>query len=161
MSDYPPPPFEPNSRKFLYKSVVPVELWSVGVQINYDPTERKARVLFQAQGMTIVNGVPIVLPSVSDSLETDLGSQATRCFGYGLDPVTGADLSKVSIAGLDRIISCAFDTLHNERAFDRAAALEAINNPPPPVMPTAPTPPPAPEPPAPPAPEPPPEEPTP
>lgn len=123
---YPAPPFDPNSRKFLYKNAVPVELWAVGVQINYDPTVRKARVLFQAQAVTIVNGVAITLPNVTDSLEADLADSAMRCFGYGVDPVTGADLSKISIAGLDKIISCAFDTMHNERAIERARAAEAI-----------------------------------
>lgn len=138
MSEYPGPPFSPNSRKFMYKDVVPVELWAVGVQINYDPTARKARVFFQAQGMTLVNGVPIVLPNVTDQIESDLGGMATTCFGYGLDPVTGADLSKVSVAGLDRIISCAFDTLHNKRAIDRARAAAAeIPDPPPPPPPPA------------------------
>jgi hypothetical protein len=114
-----------NSRKFLYQDKIPVELWAVGVQINYNPAARTARVFFNAQAMTLMNGVAIPLPFLNDSLEVNLAEQKTRRFGYGLDPVTGADLSQISIAGLDRIISCAFDTLHNERQLERDA-LEAL-----------------------------------
>lgn len=117
-----PTPPVPNSRKFLYKGSVPVELWAVGVQINYNPANRTAQIFFNAQAMTMMNGVPLQLPYVSDTLEVDLSAQKTRCFGYGLDPVTGFDLSQVSVAGLDRIISCAFDTLHNERQAERDQA---------------------------------------
>lgn len=117
MTEQTNPPFNPNSRKFLYKDSVPVEMWAVSVSIIYDPTVRKAVVNFGGQGMTIVNGTPLVIPSITDNLHSDLSDMATRCFGYGLDPVTGADLSQVSVAGLDRIISCAYDTLHNERAL--------------------------------------------
>ena len=106
----------PNSRRVLYKNAVPAELWATSVQINYNPENRTARVFFSAQGMTLVNNVLLPLPYVNDTLEADLSEQKTRCFGYGIDPVTGADLSQISIAGLDKIISCVFDTLHNERA---------------------------------------------
>lgn len=111
-----------NSRKMLYEGKVPVELWATQVIINYDPINRSARVLFNGTGMTQSNGVVFPMTFITDQLEVDMGTMKKQCFGRGKDPNTQADLSNISIEGLDRLISQVYDHFHNERDRQRREA---------------------------------------
>lgn len=96
---------------------VDAEMIAVQTHIFYNPKTQDVSVSFQATESLIVNG------QVGDSLggghvmQVDLSEMAQRKFSSaGIDPVTGANLTAVSIAGVMQIIKAAYDTLYNERS---------------------------------------------
>lgn len=97
------------------------------VQLFYDPTTQKARIIFS--GLPYVNfgtaEIPVyhALGNNHDILHVDLADKMLECYGSGIDPVTGADLAKVSNEGLMIIIKQFYDRSINQRADDLAAAI--------------------------------------
>lgn len=93
-----------------------VERIATETHIFYDPQAQGAEIVFQGEEyLTSPDGV-----TVGDKLEgrqalrTSLAEIAARTFDAGVDPVTGADLSQVSPAGITSIIRAVYNTLHNE-----------------------------------------------
>ncbi len=94
------------------------EYISHSIQIHWEPTEQKARVVF--------NGAPYILMGTKwnrigleqNILEQDLSNLLhLRLIPPGYqDPVTGADLSQISLAGMVLIIKGAYDFFFNVKA---------------------------------------------
>lgn len=93
------------------------ELMADQVQLFYDPTTQQARVIFNGNEYIDV-GVQnyLAIGTMHDALEVDLSDKMANCYGGGTDPVTGIDLSQVSVAGLMIILKVAYDVFVNERA---------------------------------------------
>lgn len=94
------------------------EYISFQIQMNYNPTTQHVRVVF--------NGAPYILMGTAyqkigekqDILEADLtGLEGMRLIPQGVkDPVTGMDLSGLSIGGLILAHKMAYDYFFNIRA---------------------------------------------
>lgn len=85
----------------------------------YDVNTGRANVSFQARKYLFVNGVPQSPMGDFDVLPVQISNIASRCLTPegSVDPVTGADLSKISAAGMMVVLKAAYDVLYNERAI--------------------------------------------
>lgn len=94
------------------------EMIAEQTHLFYDPATGTGSVSFQARESLFVNGAYQPLAGGYDILQTNLSDIQTRAFVAAgtLDPVTGADLSRISAAGVMVIIKAAYDVLYNERA---------------------------------------------
>lgn len=125
--------YQGNSRFEQLSENLVTELISFQTQLFYDPTTQGCRVIF--------NGAPymrITKPSgenayvrvgeSTDLLHVDLGPKMTNIVGRNgdVDPVSGADLSQISVYGVLILMKRAYDNMHNERAQE----LAAVNTPP-------------------------------
>lgn len=91
------------------------------VQFFYDPTTGSARATYNGLPYILINGVYHSLNVTFDCLQVDLDSEMTRCYGLEqggavVDPVTGVDLTKISVAGIMTLIKIAYDSEYNTRA---------------------------------------------
>lgn len=133
-----------NSRFRDIGNGVVVEMISNQTQIFYDPTTQAARAIFNGQSYMLVNGKYIQVGTENDILHVDFGDKlADRPSKPGdIDPITGADLSQISILGVMIIVKRAYDNYHNARAVaiaqrlaEEEAAQAAAQNPPAPPEP--------------------------
>ena len=114
------------------------ELISDQTQLFYDPTTQQCRAIFNGAAFMPVTKADqsvsyVALGNNNDILHVDLTSQMTRCLGKApdaaqgiagdLDPVTGADLSQISVYGILTLMKRAYDIFHNE---NYAAVQQAI-----------------------------------
>lgn len=93
------------------------------VSFNYNALTQGATLSFQSRAYMYVNAVPQAMAETNPNYLQAPVDQAMQveCFGIGLrDPVTGADLSKISTAGMALIIKNAFDILYNRRALQQS-----------------------------------------
>lgn len=94
-----------------------IERIATETHIFYDPKAVSADIVFQGEEyLTSADGT--VVGEKLDgrqSLTVTLGQIMARTFDAGVDPVTGADLSSISAAGVTAIIKGVYDALHNER----------------------------------------------
>jgi len=117
---------ENNSRIRNLAPGVDVERIAVESHFFYDPFTGSANVVFQGMEFLLLEGAVSKMLDGREALATTSDSIATRLFGAGLtDPVTGADLSEVSAAGVVVYLKAVYDKLHNERAV----ALAGISQP--------------------------------
>jgi hypothetical protein len=89
------------------------------VSFNYNALTQGSNFSFQSRAYMYVNQEPQSMADPSANyLQVDVTDEVlVQCFGVGLrDPVTGADLSTISTAGVALIIKNAFDILYNQRA---------------------------------------------
>lgn len=95
------------------------EMIAEQTHLFYDAATGSGSVSFQGRESLFVNGTYQPLTGDFDILQANLADIATRQFvATGVtDPVTGADLSAVSAAGMVLILKAAYDTLYNERAI--------------------------------------------
>jgi hypothetical protein len=100
---------------------VTAEMIAEQTHLFYDPLTGGGTISFQARESLFVNDAYQPLAGGYDVLQVTIPDIAARCFGSGADPVTGADLSQLSAAGIALIIKAAYDTLYNERAAAVAA----------------------------------------
>lgn len=100
----------------VYEQVAEVVIFS------YNALTQAASFNFQSRPYMYINGEPQPMAGSSqNSLQQDMASVIEDCFARGLrDPVTGADLSGVSTAGVAVIIKSAFDILYNRRYYQTA-----------------------------------------
>ncbi len=112
------------------------EMISDSVQIAYDPTTQKCRVIFTGHNYIRPADKYIPVGMGSDVLNVDLTPYMTKCpvpaeFGL-IDPVTGLNLSQVSIAGMVYFIKFVYDMFHNMRAaMEESNTMDgSINRPP-------------------------------
>lgn len=112
-----------NARIRSIASGVTAEMIAEQTHLFYDPATGGGYVSFQAREHLIV-GADVQAPMGNyDILQAQIPDMLPHCFGVGLvDPVTGADLSKVSAGGLMLVIKAAYDQLYNARAAAAAAA---------------------------------------
>ncbi|WP_187300595.1 hypothetical protein [Mizugakiibacter sediminis] len=94
------------------------------VHLFYNPQDGSGSVSFQGRESLFVNGAYQPLAGDFNILQAQLADIAARCFAPAgtVDPVTGADLSQVSAAGLVLIVKAAYDVMFNERAAAQAGA---------------------------------------
>lgn len=114
-----------NARITTLAAGVTSEMIAEQTHLFYDPATGSGSVSFQARSNLFINGVHQPLSGNEyDILQDDVADIATRNFAASgsVDPVTGADLSKISTGGLILIIKAAYDVLYNERAAAQAAA---------------------------------------
>jgi citrate lyase gamma subunit len=105
---------------------VTAEMIAEQVHLFYDPGTGGGYASFQAREVLYVNGQHQAPMGDFNILQVQLDAIVGQCFGAGLvDPVTGADLSQVSVAGLSVLIKTAYDQLFNARAQADAAAAAA------------------------------------
>jgi hypothetical protein len=92
------------------------------IGFTYDVLTQAAQFTFNSRPYIYVSGAPLPIAGTSTSaLVQNVNEIQEVCFGNGLaDPVTQADLSKVSVAGLEIIVKAAFDTLYNQQAAANA-----------------------------------------
>jgi len=88
------------------------------IQFTYNPLTQAGAFAFTSRQFVYVNGQPQSLSGTSPhTLQVDASTVLTEKFGVGLaDPVTGMDLSNLSVAGVDVFIKNAFDILFNRKA---------------------------------------------
>ena len=88
------------------------------VQIFYNPTTQQARVTFNGAPYILMGDVYRRIGLEQEILEQDLSSLLhLRLIPPGvLDPVTGFDLSNVSLYGVHLIHKMAYDFFHNVQA---------------------------------------------
>ncbi|HEV2681720.1 MAG TPA: hypothetical protein VGV14_14540 [Rhodanobacter sp.] len=99
------------------------EMIAEQVHLFYDPATGSGYVSFQARECLYVNGHHQAPMGDFDILQAQIGDIAALRFGAGLvDPVTGTDLSNVSVAGVMMLHKAGYDALYNARAVARAAA---------------------------------------
>jgi hypothetical protein len=103
---------------------VTAEMVAEQVHIFYDPAAGSASIAFQARESLFVSNAYEPLNGAFNVLQVNLADIETRLFAPvgTIDPVTGADLSKISPAGVDLILKAAYDTLFNEQSALIAAA---------------------------------------
>lgn len=119
----------PNSRFVDLGGGMSAELISDQIQIFYDPTTQACRAIFNGHQYIKPAAVYLKVGDKNDMLHVQLDNRMLdRVVPAGLgilDPVTGIDLSQVSIAGMVILHKFAYDKFHNERAAAIAAALAA------------------------------------
>lgn len=104
-------------------------------QLFYNPTTQKARVIFNGAPYILMGDQYQRIGTTTDRLEQDLSNLMQMCLvpqGY-LDPVTGADLSKISLMGILVYNKVAYDFFHNVRAGTPGYPLKATLEGPPPT----------------------------
>lgn len=116
------------------------ELIAGQTQLFYDPTTQGCRVIFNGNPFIQIVKADLTTSYLpvgqnADILNVDLNDQMTRCLCVAgdVDPVTGADLSQISVAGILGLMKRAYNTYHNENyaAIQQAIAdAEAAQNPP-------------------------------
>jgi len=100
---------------------VVAEMIAEQVHLFYDPATGGGYASFQAREVLYVGGQHQAPMGDFNILQVQIDAIATQCFGAGLvDPVTGADLSQVSVGGLDALIKAAYDQLFNANANAQA-----------------------------------------
>jgi len=96
------------------------EMMAPQIQFFYDPTTQQARAIFSGQPYLEIANNYHSLVAVFDALEVDFSNKMGTCYGAPLetlvDPVTGADLTKVSVAGIMMLVKTAYDQEYNARA---------------------------------------------
>lgn len=95
------------------------------VQLFYNPTTQAIAATFNNDPYLSFAGSYVKLAGQTDMFRIDMADQVTKTFTAGLDPVTGADLSKVSVAGLMTLLKEVFDYEYNAAAATKQ--LSTIN----------------------------------
>lgn len=103
-----------NTRIRAITEGVQAERIAIETHMFYDPLTGGANVVFQGQEFLEVGGELTQALDGREALQTSLAALATRQFSAGVDPITGADLSDISGAGVTMILKAIYDTLHNE-----------------------------------------------
>jgi hypothetical protein len=94
-----------------------IERIATETHIFYDPKAVNADIIFQGEEYLTSPDGQLVGDKLDgrQSLTVTLAQIMARTFDAGVDPVTGADLSAVSAAGVTSIMKAVYDALHNER----------------------------------------------
>lgn len=119
------PKTEGNSRFIDIGGGLQAELISDQVLITYNPTTQHSRSVFTSHPYIKPDKVYLKVGDTNDILDVSLDNYLTMCVvpaEYGLfDPVTGFNLSNLSLAGVVIYIKFIFDFFHNARADQEAA----------------------------------------
>lgn len=92
-----------------------IERIATETHIFYRPVDQSADIVFQGEEhLTSPDGETVVSKLEGrQALAASLGAIAANTYDAGIDPVTGADLSQVSPAGIAQIIRAVYDVEHN------------------------------------------------
>lgn len=82
--------------------------------IFYDPQSQGANIVFQGEEFLTVGGAIGAKLDGRQALNVQLSVIAAETFDAGIDPVTGADLSQISVAGVANLIRAVYDRKHND-----------------------------------------------
>ena len=120
----------PNSRFKLLGPGILTEVIAHQTQLMYDPSAQRIEALFTGSPYLKVEERYVPIGNEMDLLRVDLTPRMMErpAKPGDLDPVTGVDLSNVSIVGVSIILKRAYDNFHNERASLHAAMIRAIQN---------------------------------
>lgn len=88
----------------------------------YDPATGSVSLSFQHRPNLYIAGAHAGPAGDWSVLQLDLAAVASRCFSTAKDPVTGADLSRVSAAGVLQILKDTFPVAYDEAVAAEAAA---------------------------------------
>jgi hypothetical protein len=107
-----------NARIRVIAEGVTAEMIAEQTHLFYDPATGGGSVSFQARESLFVAGGYQPLAGNFDILQANVADIMERQFAPAgaVDPVTGADLSAISAAGVMLVIKAAYDVLFNERA---------------------------------------------
>lgn len=114
-----------NSRFDVLENGLIIEKIASQIQIFYDPTTQQVRVHFNGTTYLKTGEKYEAINRPNDILTVALNPHITRRMGVGVDPVTGADLSEISIYGVQLLLKKVYDTFHNEHAAAIAETLAA------------------------------------
>lgn len=104
-----------NTRVREIATGVTAERIATETHIFYDPIHQDAQIIFQGEEFLMLGETVSSKLEGRQMLDVGLGEIIARTFDAGADPVTGADLSSISPAGVTAIIKAVYDVLHNER----------------------------------------------
>lgn len=85
------------------------------IYINYDPRTEGGSINFRMRSFVKTDENERIPAQAAGEVNADFADILDRSFGEGTDPVTGADLSQISTAGVMSIIKAAFRTLLREQ----------------------------------------------
>ena len=104
-----------NARITTIATGITREIVAEQTHLFYDPATQLGYVAFQHRPSLYVNGTFNGPAGDFGVLQLQLADVATRCYSTSVDPVTGADLSKISNAGIAQILKDVFDIAYNEQ----------------------------------------------
>lgn len=115
-----------NSRFKTLANGLQSEILAEHTQLIWNPTTQAMAAVFNCRPYLIVGTEYMPYGDMFQHLRVELNEHFPRCLAPvgTVDPVTGADLSNISVAGIATLIKIAFDRFHNEDA-ERIAALIA------------------------------------
>lgn len=123
-------PKAPPEARFYENDGLEAELMAARIELRYDPTTQSAGAIFDGM-LYAVNSAGEYTPfaGTHDTLAVSFADQMARCYAGELgvpvgDPVTGADLSQVSVAGFMTLVKIAYNLEINAREAARIAALQ-------------------------------------
>lgn len=102
-----------------------IERIATETHIFYNPADQSASIVFQGeQYLTSADGTTVVAKIEGrEALPLSLADIAAETYDAGADPVTGADLTQISVAGIAQIIRAVYDKEFNDaKASDVASA---------------------------------------
>ena len=104
-----------------------VERIATETHIFYSPLDQSASIVFQGEEFLTDEGGADVVAKLEgrQALTVQLASIAAKTYDAGEDPVTGADLSQVSPAGIAQIIRAVYDVEYNLANAPAPAAEDA------------------------------------
>lgn len=103
-----------NSRIRTTSTGAEVERIATETHIFYNAQSQDANVVFQGEEHLVgQDGSVGDKLSGREALSVSLADIGQQTFDAGLDPITGEDLSRISVAGLGNIIRAVYDALHN------------------------------------------------
>jgi hypothetical protein len=100
------------------------EMMAHQTQLFYDPTTQQVRAIFNGYPYVLgTDGVYRKVGEENDILHVELTPYLSLRPAQGtlMDPITGKDLSEVSVLGTVLIIKAAYDLFFNQRASQLAA----------------------------------------
>lgn len=103
-----------NSRVRELAPGVGAERIATETHIFYDPQTQGANIVFQGEEFLSTAGAIGAKLDGRQSLTVQLRAIAGETFDAGTDPVTGADLSQISVAGAANLIRAIYDRKHND-----------------------------------------------
>jgi len=93
------------------------EMLAPMTQLIWNPVSGETAVSFQSAPYISVANTYHQLSNNPNTLYVDLSQKLATCYGEPLgtlvDPVTGADLTKISVAGIMTLIKTAYDQEYN------------------------------------------------
>lgn len=105
-----------NARISTVATGITREIVAEQTHLFYEPATKLGYVSFQHRPSLYINGAFDGPAGDFGVLQLQLADVATRCYSTSVDPVTGADLSKISAAGITQILKDVFDIAYNEQA---------------------------------------------
>lgn len=101
------------------------ELIAIQVQLFYDPVTGSARANFNGLPFLTINDTMQALVAVPDILQVDFSNRMTDKVCSGTDPVSGLDLSDLTIAGFMTGLKSAYIVFVQERTDKLVADIAA------------------------------------